>query len=195
MDNKSPFQYRVFNGFYRRAAREMCRECEKFIDSNSRILDFGCGSAIVGKEFAEYFNSEILGVDIIDNRVVKIPFRQYSGKDLSFLPDNSFDAVLINYVLHHTDDPVNSLKEAARVAKKRIIIYENLPEGIISGFFCWLHGISFAYLFQKNAVTGKFLTRNEWKNAFNKLSLKLIYDKNETGFRLMKKALFVLEKE
>jgi len=173
----------------------MCEECREFIKPNSKILDFGCGSGTVGLEFGKYFNSEILGIDIIDNRVESIPFREYDGGNLSFLPDNSFDTVMINFVLHHTKDPKAALKEAARVAKHNIIIYENLPEGIISKILCKLHGASFAYLFQKNDNEGHFFTRSEWKNIFDELSLKLIYDKNETGFQPMKKVLFVLEKQ
>lgn len=172
----------------------MCRECKEFIKSNSKILDFGCGSAIIGKQFADYFNSKVLGVDIIDNRVEPVDFKQYDGRSLSFLTDNSFDVVLANYVLHHTPDPISAFKEAAAKSKKRIIVYENLSEGIIAKILCHWHGISFGALFQKNFVCGKFLTRKEWEKVFVDLNLKLIYAKTISGFNPMKNTLFVLEK-
>jgi 2-polyprenyl-3-methyl-5-hydroxy-6-metoxy-1,4-benzoquinol methylase len=195
MKTKSPLQYRVFKAFYRKAAQKMCEECSQFISSNSKILDFGCGSGIIGKEFSKFFNSEILGIDIIDNRVENIPFVKYDGKDISFLAKESYDTILINYVLHHTEDPTKSLKDISKIAKKRIIIYENLPEGIVSKFFCKIHGISFGIIFQKNFVSGKFFTRQEWENKFKDLNLKLIYAKTISGFSPMKTVLFVLEKE
>jgi ubiquinone/menaquinone biosynthesis C-methylase UbiE len=194
MKTGSPFEYRVFRSLYRKAALKMCAECKDFIETNSKILDFGCGSGIIGKQFADYFNSSLLGVDIIDNRVETIDFRQYDGKDLSFLTDNSYDAVLVNYVLHHTPDPIDALKQAASKSKKRIIIYENLPEGIVAKLLCALHGVSFGMFYQKNFVSGKFLTKENWEKAFKDLKLKLIYAKTIPGFNLMKSTLFVLEK-
>jgi 2-polyprenyl-3-methyl-5-hydroxy-6-metoxy-1,4-benzoquinol methylase len=194
MKTKSPLQYRVFRSFYRKAAEKMCEECSQFISRNSKILDFGCGSGIIGAEFAKHFDSEILGIDIIDNRVAEIPFVKYDGVDNSFLPDNSYDTVLINYVLHHTPDPIKSLRTAAAKSKNRIIIYENLPEGIVSKFFCKIHGISFGIIFQKNFVSGKFFTQKEWEKIFKDLNLKLIYAKTIAGFSPIKTALFVLEK-
>jgi len=80
----------------------MVEQCKEFIPLNSKILDFGCGSGIVGKKFQQAFQADLLGVDIIDNRVENIPLRLYNGEDLSFLSSNLFDVVLVNYVLHHT---------------------------------------------------------------------------------------------
>ncbi|MFA5087356.1 MAG: class I SAM-dependent methyltransferase [Candidatus Paceibacterota bacterium] len=172
----------------------MCSECSPFIEPNSQILDFGCGSGTIGKEFAEHFKSKILGIDIIDNRVTDMPFQQYDGKDISFLPNDFYDTVLINYVLHHTPDPINTLKGAGMKSKKRIIIYENLSEGIVSKFLCKIHGVSFGIIFQKNFEPGKFFTRNEWEKIFKDLNLRVIYAKTISGFNPMKNTLFVLEK-
>ncbi|MFA5009525.1 MAG: class I SAM-dependent methyltransferase [Candidatus Paceibacterota bacterium] len=194
MKTKSPFQYRVFRSLYKKAAFAMCKECSNFIDLKSKILDFGCGSGTIGNEFKNYFQADILGIDIIDNRVEDIPFKKYDGNDIAFLSDNSFDVVLINYVLHHTPDPVKALEQACSKSKKRIIIYENLPEGFFSKIFCRLHGISFGVIFQKNFISGKFLTEKEWQRAFQDLNLKLIYAKTKPGLSLMKTKLFVLEK-
>ena len=173
----------------------MCRDCEKFLSTDLKILDLGCGSGIISKEFERSFSSEFLGIDIIDNRVEVIPFKKYKGDNLSFLKDNSFDLVLINFVLHHCQNPEELLKEAKRVSSGKIVLYENLPEGIISKFFCFIHGISFAKLFQKNSEDGKFYTRKEWEEIFNKLGLKVVHSKKVSAwFNPMKEHLFILEK-
>ncbi|MCK9447334.1 class I SAM-dependent methyltransferase, partial [bacterium] len=161
---------------------------------DSNLLDLGCGSGIIGKEFGRFFNSEILGLDILDNRVIEIPFRKYDGKDLSFLKDDSFDAVLINFVLHHCQNPLELLKESKRVTKDIIVIYENIPEGLISKIFCYLHGVSFACFFQKNENKGKFLKRKEWETEFEKMGLKVLYSKKVSGLKLMKEHLYILKK-
>ncbi|MFA5755156.1 MAG: class I SAM-dependent methyltransferase [Candidatus Paceibacterota bacterium] len=195
MKSIGPSQYRIFRRLYKDAGRGMCKDCTDFVSPLSKILDFGCGSGIVGKEFEKYFNSEILGVDIIDNRVEPIPFIKYNGSDLSFLKDDTFNVVLINFVLHHCKNPKELLKENKRVSSDIIILYENLPEGIISKIMCFLHGVSFAKLFQNNSENGKFFTKKEWNKIFEEMGLKVIYSKRVSAwFNPMKEHLFILKK-
>ena len=194
MKSIGPFQYRLFRNQYERAGREMCKDCLNFIKEDSNLLDLGCGSGIIGKEFGRFFNSEILGLDIIDNRIIEIPFRKYNGNSLSFLKDSSYDAVLINFVLHHCQNPIELLKESKRVSKDIIVIYENIPEGLMSKIFCYFHGVSFACFFQKNENKGKFLKREKWEEEFEKMGLKVLYSKKVSGLKLMKEHLYILSK-
>jgi ubiquinone/menaquinone biosynthesis C-methylase UbiE len=183
--------YKIFSGFYRFAAQKMCEECSPFISKKSKILDLGCGSGIVANEFKKCFNVETSGVDIIDKRVVGIPFSLYDGKNLP-LPDNSFDAVLISYVLHHCEDPVAVLKEAKRVARKKIILYEDAADGLIPKVVCKFHGMAFAKFFQKNDECGNFKTSGDWKDVFDKLGLELIFEKKV--LKVLNHKMFVLRK-
>ena len=195
MKRKSPLLYRLFKPVYEYAAQGMCEECKDFVSRNSKILDLGCGSGIVIDGFRKRFDSEVFGVDIIDNRVIDIPFKKIEGDDLSFFPDNSFDTVMISFVLHHSKDPIGLLKEAKRVARKNIIIYENLPEGFVSRFCCKIHGISFAWLFQKNKETGKFFKKREWLDIFKNIGLNLIYEQRVSSLiNPLKEELFVVLK-
>ncbi|MFA5714788.1 MAG: class I SAM-dependent methyltransferase [Candidatus Paceibacterota bacterium] len=195
MKSIGPFQYRVFQKLYEKAGREMCRDCKDFIPSDSQILDVGCGSGIISKEFERFFNSEVLGIDIIDNRVLPIPFKLFRGDDLSFAKDDIYDAVLINFVLHHCKNPIELLKESKRVTKGAVILYENLPEGLLSKLFCFFHGISFAYLFQKNSNRGNFYTNKEWEKIFEDLKLEVVFSKKVSSwFNPMKEQLYVLKK-
>ena len=138
--------YRIFSKIYEAAARKMCLDCEGFIRKGSKILDLGCGSGIIGKTFQEIFQADLIGVDIDDKRISAIPFQLIDGENLPF-PENSFDVALINYVLHHSRDPIALLNEAKRVAKDKIVICEDLPEDILSKLICQLHGISFDNFF------------------------------------------------
>ncbi len=187
------FFYRIFSKIYELSAKKMCRECSYFIKKGSVILDLGCGSGIVADVFKNYFGAQIEGVDIIDKRVAKIPFRLYDGKNLPFA-DNSFDAVLINYVLHHCETPLRVLNEAKRVAKGKIIIYEDLPENIFSKLVCKLHGKSFNFLFRNDKESCNFKKDAEWKEVFENLGLKLIFEKRIWPISIRKLKIFVLEK-
>ena len=166
--------YRTFSKIYEIAAKKMCLDCVDFIDKGSKILDLGCGSGIVGSEFQEFFKAQVTGVDIQDRRIKKIPFQIFDGFRIPF-PDNSFDIVLISYVLHHAKNPEVLLKEAKRVSRGKIIIYEDLPEGILSKLRCRLHQVSYN-IFQKGSFWS-FKTKKEWEELFKKLGLKIICEK------------------
>ena len=186
--------YRIFSKIYELAAQKMCRDCQKFIKKGDRILDLGCGSGIVAKTFQDFFQVKIIGVDVKDNRVVPVDFKVIDGKNLPF-PENSFDIVLINYVLHHSKDQISLLKESKRVCKNKIIIYEDLPEGVISKLLCKIHGISFNKFF-KIENPAFFKTSEEWHTTFENLGLKTIFEKNVSCIlNPVKKKLFVLEKK
>lgn len=186
--------YLAFRKFYQLAAKRMCRDCQRFLNEGSKILDLGCGSAIVAKEFQRFFKAEIFGLDIIDQRVEKIPFQIFDGINIPFA-DNYFDNTLISYVLHHVQNPIALLEEAKRVTKKRIFIYEDLPEGFLAKLRCQIHSTTFSHFFQKNEEKGTFKNEKEWKKIFEELRLKIIFEKKVSSFlSLAKKKLFILEK-
>jgi len=106
--------YRIFSKIYERAAKKMCLDCTDFIEKGSKMLDLGCGSGIVGKEFQDFFQAEMIGVDIQDTRVVNLPFKIIDGENLPF-NDNEFDIALINYVLHHARNPKRLIETYQKV--------------------------------------------------------------------------------
>jgi len=184
--------YRLFSKIYEMGAKQMCFDCQGFIKEGSKILDLGCGSGIAAKNFQDFFKAKVIGADIRDNRLVKIPFQIIDGKNLPF-EDNSVDVVLINYVLHHCQNPEELLKEAKRVSK-RIIIFEDLPEGFLAKLRCKIHQI----IFPGGKKTFNFKKKEEWKKIFEKLDLKIIAQNQVfTKFSWLdpiKRIRFVLEK-
>ena len=184
--------YSVFQRFYEQAAHRMCKDCEQFIEQKAKILDIGCGSAIIANTFQNFFDTEIIGVDVVDRRLFPIAFSLINGKKLPFA-SKSFDNALIAYTLHHSKDPISLLKEVIRVCKGKIFLYEDLPEGLLSKVFCKIHGFSFDRLFGNKNKTA-FKTEEEWKEVFKSLKLNLIFDKQVSySFDPVKKKLFVLE--
>lgn len=188
------YYYRLFSKVYEIGAKQMCRDCHDFVERGSKILDLGCGSGIATHHFQNYFGADVLGVDVQDNRTADVPFEIIDGKSLPF-EDCSFDITLINYVLHHSDDPEGLLKEAKRVSK-RIIIFEDLPEGFFAKLRCHLHQNTF---FGGERVNFRFKTRMEWRKLFERLDLKIIEEKRVytklDWFDPGKRILYVLTNE
>lgn len=86
-------------------------KCKK----DEKILNVGSGNGWIFKDSG-------LTVIHVDIDRYDIPyFIQMDAHDLKF-PDKSFDVVALTEILEHVQDPVKVLKEAKRVAKKRIII-------------------------------------------------------------------------
>ena len=93
------------------------------------VLDVGTGSGV----FAEQFAAKGLQVTGLDANPDMLPaaqqfvpagtFREGLAEMLPF-PDGSFDLVFMGLLLHETDDIPAALREAFRVARKRLAILE-----------------------------------------------------------------------
>ncbi len=92
-------------------------------------LDVGTGSGV----FAEAFARRGLAVSGVDANPEMLPaaqryvpqgiFRSGTAEKLPFA-DASFDLVFLGHVLHETDQPLEALKEARRVSRRRVAVYE-----------------------------------------------------------------------
>ncbi len=97
------------------------------------VLDIGAGSGVFAEKFAAQ-GYPVNGVDAnpemvqaARERVSSGSFREGVAERLPF-PDASFDVVFMGLVLHETDDPAMALREAHRVATRRLAILE-WPDG------------------------------------------------------------------
>lgn len=186
--------WKLFKPLYLKAAKEMVKVIETRLEGK-RLLDLGCGSGIVTKQIQEKTKIEVLGVDIEDQRIEKIPFKKFDGKNLPF-KQNFFDIILISFVLHHTSNPLEVLKEAKRVGKK-IIIFEDTPENFLEKIRCFFHWFLWG-VFSRNFVKFNFFSSQEWEEIFKKLELKLV-EKVDFSFSFsfldpVRKKIFILKK-
>ena|SRR5258706_2636853 len=111
----------------------------------------------------------IEGIDVLVRPQTAIPVTAYDGVRIPF-EDDSFDAVMIADVLHHTGDPQAVLAEAARVAGT-VIVKDHLRDGFaavaILRFMDWVgnaaHGVRLPY---------NYLSLSEWKRVWSALGLE-----------------------
>ncbi|MGD0727272.1 MAG: class I SAM-dependent methyltransferase [Spirochaetia bacterium] len=104
------------------------RLCAEGIDAES-VLDVGTGTGIFAEAFAGQ-SFRVTGIDpnrellaVARAQVPSAAFREGVAEKLPF-DDASFDLVFLGHVLHETDNPDAALREAKRVARKRVAILE-----------------------------------------------------------------------
>lgn len=134
------------------------------------LLDVGCGDGDLARQIAELRpDVSIRGVDVLVRPTTYIPVEPFDGQRLP-AADCSVDVVLAVDVLHHTDNPLTLLAEAARVARKGIVIKDHLSDAPLAGhtlrFMDWVgnapHGVRLPY---------NYWPRPRWHAAFEALGL------------------------
>lgn len=147
-------------------AKKISECCKKFL--KGRVLDIGAGRCYIAEEMKRRNNVDVACLDVKDLSQTDVEVVVYGGKKIPF-KDNEFDTALIAYVLHHCEDPIKVLKEAKRVTKGSIIIFEDTkPSGFVNmmDFFSnKLRGVKTPF---------KFRTEKEWATIFKKLNLKIV---------------------
>ena len=105
-----------------------------------RMLDMGCGDGFYTLYFWDHGQPRaMIGVDAAYG-AIQVANSNRQGRPIGFIvgdvhrlpyPDNSFDLVLVQSILHHDDNPLGIISEAFRLAPE-ILIHE--PNGSNSAF-------------------------------------------------------------
>lgn len=186
----------LFNFFTMYRAARIANRLSKFINTNETILDCGCGSMKIAGILHQQRGIHAFGTDVIDLNQPRHRFCLCSGEQLAF-KDNSFDNVLLIFTLHHMENPLDAIKESLRVAKKRLIVledvYRNPFELRLLKTLDWYGNI----LISKDMnFSFQFKTENEWKTIFAGLHTNLTASESirPNPFRPSRHRMFVLEK-
>jgi SAM-dependent methyltransferase len=108
-------------------------------------------------------------VDVLVRDSTAIPVRSFDGIRMPHA-DASVDVVLLVDVLHHAEDAVMLLREAARVARSTVLLKDHLREGFAAQatlrVMDWVgnarYGVRLPY---------SYWTHAEWTRAFEQLGL------------------------
>ena len=148
--------------------------CSKLIPSNSRVLDVGCGDGQLARLIADKRSDiSICGIDVRQRKDSAMRVETFDGKSIPYGED-SFDIVMLVDVLHHADQPITLLRDAARVARQAILIKDHLVEGTFAyltlQLMDWIgnarHGVSLPY---------NYWTLAKWHGVFDKLRLNITF--------------------
>jgi SAM-dependent methyltransferase len=156
----------------RRRMRRLCDHLGRLIPHGSTVLDVGCGDgSIASFLMSRRRDLHINGIDVLIRRDAEIPVGLFNGETIPY-EDGSFDVVMFVDVLHHTGEPMILLSEAARVARRAIVIKDHLADGIFAvptlRFMDRVgnarHGVALPY---------NYWSRQRWLDAFQRLGLSV----------------------
>ncbi|MCS6819112.1 MAG: class I SAM-dependent methyltransferase [Chitinophagales bacterium] len=109
------------------------QETLKLIGDAKTLIDIGCGDGTYTAEIAQArldlkisgFDPAHQAIELARQKHSGIDFRVANLLDANSLPQEEFDVGVIRGVLHHLTDPPLAIENAARIAKKLIIIEPN----------------------------------------------------------------------
>jgi ubiquinone/menaquinone biosynthesis C-methylase UbiE len=171
-------------------SKKMNYYCKGFL--KGKVLDIGSGRGYIAKELQTKNNVKVTCLDVNNRGQTNLKVTVYNGEEIPF-KENQFDTALIAYVLHHCEEPIKVLKEAVRVCKGNIIIFEDTKPSPITNTMDFL----------SNKLRGvetpfKFRKEKEWIGIFKKLNLKIIKIKHnverEWFYPFVEHTMFVVKK-
>lgn len=155
---------------FRRRVRILSALLAEELAAGGSVLDLGCGDGSIARAIMDSKPGlTFRGIDVLVRPHTQIPVELFDGHTIP-ARDGSYDWVTIVDVLHHTDDPGRLVAEAARVARRGVVIKDHLREGVGAyatlRFMDWVgnkgHDIRLPY---------NYLSRAEWEAIFAKTGI------------------------
>jgi len=139
------------------------------------LLDLGAGPGLIAQTIHERLGMKVTLADVINYSLTDLPMLIISEGGRIPLDDRSVDTTLIHVVLHHADDPLRLLDEAARVTRTRIVIMEAYADDgetfLLNCFFDWF--LNRIVMGQDINVPLNFHTTAEWRQIFAERGLQV----------------------
>ncbi len=159
------------------------------------VLDLGAGEGYVGEAVARALDARVTLADVLPMNRTALPHVVYDGRTLPFA-DGSFDVTLLYFVLHHAADPERVLREALRVARRRVIVVESVYTGrwdrrLLTRLDRLANRLRSGGRMRAQEAHLQFRTAAAWRDLFASEGAALLAE-GRRGRWIHKQALFVL---
>jgi SAM-dependent methyltransferase len=164
---------RIHTGYvYQRRVRILAELLAARLPLGAEVLDVGTGDGLIAHLIERKRpDIRIRGIEVFLRKEPFIAIDNFDGHTIPFA-DASFDVVLLVDVLHHTEDPVALLREAARVMRGTILVKDHTADGPLARFTLrlmdWVGGARHGF-----ALPYNYLRRKEWADAIQALGLTI----------------------
>ena len=150
------------------------------LPTGSRVLDVGCGNGYIAHHLSSLLRADVAGIDLEHKTESAINYRQYNGSRFP-IKDQSFDAALLCYVLHHTQDVTIVLTELRRVLREGglAVVYEDIPEAGWDLLVCAIHDRKW----RNRTGPCTFRTKEEWRSVFAANGFEVIFERRLSRWR------------
>lgn len=161
-------------------AYDMALEVARVLPPHADVLDVGCGNGFIAHHLTGLLGKPVVGLDVGDSTAAQIKYLPYDGRHFP-VRDQSFDAVLLCYVLHHAQDARLVLNEVTRVLREGglAIIYEDIPTLWWDRMVCWTHDRKW------RGLTGPctFQREHGWRKTFNLAGFEIVSERALSRWR------------
>ena len=162
-------------------AYDMALEVASVLPPRANVLDVGCGNGFIAHHLQGLLGTTVVGLDVGSNiTTARINYLPYDGRHFP-VKDESFDAVLLCYVLHHAQDPRLVLNEVSRVLRDDgvAIVYEDMPSIWWDRVVCWTHDR------QWRSRTGPctFQVEQGWRRTFSLAGFEIVKERPLSRWR------------
>lgn len=187
---KLPFAKRLLLRMLKTRGQDVFSQIQPYMGSGVSILDVGAGAGDVALAMKRAGNT-VTALDIVDKSCTpEIKPVLYDGHTMPFA-DDSFDLATLITTLHHTPDPDHVVAEAARVAKRMIVMEDVIytkPHKYATFFMDSLLNVEFFGHPHSNK------SDEQWKATFARLGLTLVEERAHQSFLVMRHKVYVLER-
>jgi ubiquinone/menaquinone biosynthesis C-methylase UbiE len=175
-------------------AYDMALEIANIIPKGATVLDVGCGNGFIAHHLTCMLRASVVGIDVSQTTEARIPYLRYDGRHLP-VRDQTFDVVLLCYVLHHAQNCSLVLAEIRRVMKTAglVVVYEDMPSGGWNQAVCWAHDRKW----RERSGPCTFRLASGWRRLFHAEGFQVIYERQLSRWRNLahpvSRKLFILE--
>ncbi len=161
-------------------AYDMALEIARLLPPQARLLDVGCGNGFIAHHLAGLIGARVVGLDVGASTLARIEYLSYDGRHFP-VNDESFDAVLLCYVLHHAQDARLVLDEVKRVltAGGLAIVYEDIPASRWDRAVCWTHNRKW----QHRTGPCSFQLERQWRQLFSAAGFGIVSERGLSRWR------------
>jgi ubiquinone/menaquinone biosynthesis C-methylase UbiE len=152
-------------------------------------VDIGCGNGLIVEHLRQQ-GYPCAAVDVADLSIVpEVEVTVYDGLHLPF-EHQAFDTALLLTVLHHTPDPIPVLQEAARVAK-RVVIVEDIYSNKIQQYMTY--AMDTLVNLGHSSMTYQNKSDAAWKAVFAAMNWKVVAESSQSILFFFRQATYVIE--